>query len=376
MIEIAETAFGNVTGGTDLRYLKQQLNEDIVVGGFGQVGGRISPSHWSNPGFFLESRNDLSERVSVTGGGRLDWVSTNTDSLGGLPDSVLDQHFDLWSAFLVGDYQVTEAVALTLAGGHSMRAPTLTELYANGVFIAALPQFRGTSIQGNPILNQERMWQADVGISIDQPNWRIGLNGFYSWIHDFVTYDLLGGPLYGYVNTDRATLSGFDMTADLVLTNSLRAIGSLSYVEGRDLTRNGSIYPRFNQSRTRSNSTTEKEPLPVMAPLIGQFGIVLDEPGDNPFWSVEFLLTVADRQDRVASSLGEEQTPGYATFDIRGFAQLTDKLIVTAGALNLTDQNYQTYFDARRTFRSVPDVDEVPVFQPGISFYLGTEWTH
>jgi outer membrane receptor protein involved in Fe transport len=85
-------------------------------------------------------------------------------------------------------------------------------------------------------------------------------------------------------------------------------------------------------------------------------------------WGVEFLVRIVDQQDRVATSLGEQRTPGFTTFDIRGYAKATEKLNVFAGVENVTNNNYLEHLDSRILIN--------PVYQPGVNFYFGTELVH
>ena len=79
---------------------------------------------------------------------------------------------------------------------------------------------------------------------------------------------------------------------------------------------------------------------------------------------IEFSARIVDRQDRVATSLFEQPTPGFTTFDVRGYWSVSDCLVMTAGVENLTNRYYQEHFDARI---------DAQVFQLGRNFFLGTE---
>ena len=83
-----------------------------------------------------------------------------------------------------------------------------------------------------------------------------------------------------------------------------------------------------------------------------------------PKWGTEFLARVVDNQDRVASSLLEQPTAGFTTYDIRGYWQAREGLLLVAGVLNVTDKFYREHLDLR-TGRGV--------FQPGRSYYFGFE---
>ena len=69
----------------------------------------------------------------------------------------------------------------------------------------------------------------------------------------------------------------------------------------------------------------------------------------------------------MAVSLLEQQTPGFTTFDLRGFWNVTNELLLIAGVENFTDKQYREHFDARNFSQ---------VFRPGVNFYFGTELTY
>ena len=78
----------------------------------------------------------------------------------------------------------------------------------------------------------------------------------------------------------------------------------------------------------------------------------------------ELSTRVVDNQDRVAVSLLEQETPGFTTYDIRGFWNVSDALLLVAGVENFTDKQFREHYDARNFSQ---------VFQPGVNFYFGSE---
>jgi outer membrane receptor protein involved in Fe transport len=66
----------------------------------------------------------------------------------------------------------------------------------------------------------------------------------------------------------------------------------------------------------------------------------------------------------VAFSLGERETSGFTTLDLRGNWKVTKQWSMFAGIENLTDRFYREHLDLR-TGRGV--------YQPGISGYFGSE---
>ena len=247
--------------------------------------------------------------------------------------------------------------------GYAERPPTLTEMYAAQTFLAILQQ--GFSfVLGNPNLDEERLYQIDIGLRGDYGNTRVGIHGYHKWVHDYITYegfatfpslpDSLGVV---FTNTDFATLAGFETYGEHDISACATAFATMSYVEGRDHSRN----------RPSVVSSSDEEPLPGISPLESRIGVRFHEPCPNPRYGVEIAARIVDNQDRVASSLLERETPGFTTYDIRSFYQACDNLLLVAGVENFTDKQYREHLDLRTGSG---------VFQPGASFYFGVEVTY
>lgn len=398
---------GDLTVGVDMRYLQHEYNErtqwgrfegdawvlgDPLVSGFQNSNFPLPPAMSSNPGLYLEHTNQVNDDLVVRAGGRLDIVFMNADQgLNGAftfgdsletynngRDDSYRQHFQLGQAFVTADYAVDDNVTLKTGAGFGMRAPTLAEMYSSAYFATVTPQFILTAPAGNSFLKAEKRTQIDVGFTAEYENFRGGLNGYHAWIKDFITLDFSGTirqngelvqPFFGYTNTDLATLAGFEGYAEHDLNDWFTTFGTVSFTEGRDHSRRGTNYP-FSTANFggpgRSNRPGEEEPLPVIFPLEARLGLRVTEPL-NGRWGAEFAARVVDNQDRIARNLAEQTTPGFTTFDLRAFSQVSDGLLVVAGIENLTDKNYQEHFDARNV---------ASVFQPGANYYLGVELTY
>jgi iron complex outermembrane recepter protein len=70
------------------------------------------------------------------------------------------------------------------------------------------------------------------------------------------------------------------------------------------------------------------------------------------------------RQNRVAATLQEQETPGFAVGDLRAYRWLRKRAILTGGIENFTDRFYREHLD----YRTGTDV-----FRPGVNFYTGLE---
>lgn len=410
------TSWGDVdisqlTTGTDLIYLGQQLND--IEDPFGTPRNYPIPrSHSADIGLFAEQTTTASDQLTVNVGGRVDLVSTDARNLTAGTDffnftgnpatdfaefkrAGLEQNFVLWSLYTTAAYAINDRWTATAGAGHGQRPPSLTELYASGSFIGALQP--GLSfLEGDPELDAEKRTQVDLGMQGDFGCTRLQLNGYYAWINDYITFedvernafnDLFGFPPFTpgqdfqrlvYTNTDLATLAGFELALEQDLSQSVTGFATVAYIEGRDHTRNevsrlAAIRrapftpPFFTGTENRSLVDNDDEPLPGIVPLEARVGLRLREPIADPGWGLELEARIVDNQDRVATSLFEQPTPGFTIWNLRGFWRPYDDFTIIAGVENFTDKFYREHLDYR---------SGRGVFQPGVNFYCSTELTY
>ncbi|MCA9050493.1 MAG: TonB-dependent receptor [Planctomycetaceae bacterium] len=370
--------------GLDLTHLRQQLNDiEPLLPDAGDNNFPIPPSNSTDFGLFLEETTPLSDVVSVTTGARFDAVITNADNIvGGVPFPISDildadelqQEFYLWSAFLSAEVYLDDAWTLSAGVGHGQRPPTITELYTVYSFIGSL-QKGLTALIGDPLLQEEKLTQVDLGLQGNFDQVRVGAHGYFCWVRDLITYDLLApaggaGGLGGFaqaaqfVNTDRAILAGFETYGEADLQPWLTTFGTLSYIEGRDLSRDAPS--RFSAGGRSGILGRNHEPLPGITPLESRLGLRFHDPIPVPQWGLELAARVVDNQDRIAASLEEVQTPGFTTYDVR-FYRRFGAWLFTSGIENLTNKYYQEHLDYR---------SGLGVFRPGINYYAGLEVTY
>ena len=394
------------TVGSDLRHYQQSLNETQTrpagSGGFltatEDAVTLIPKAESTNPGLFAELVLPASDRLTLRTGARADWVSVSAGPgaitrRGGVgsPLDVLgperENSFTLWSAYVAGDCKLTELLTASVGFGLAERPPTLTELYAMRPFESVLQQGLNR-IQGYPFLDPERLQQLDVGLRAEHERFRGTVRGFYAWIDDYITSQgLADDPTSSsrrttsvFVNTPEATLAGGEVFGEWDVNQTASLFGSLMYVEGRNHTLNELLYgtpslPAPPGSRNGGlfnrvvfDQTVGKEPLPQIPPLESRLGIRFRAAGPDPSWGAEFMTRIVDNQDRVASgSLLEQPTPGFTTYDFRGFWRPYERLTILFGVLNFTDKQYREHLDNRAGNQ---------LFQPGITGYLGSEVTY
>jgi outer membrane receptor protein involved in Fe transport len=409
----ADDAAPRLTAGTDLRFVHQKLDE-IASGRIGfniftNANSPIPKSAETNPGLFVEETLPAGERVSLTAGGRLDFVqaamladpqdiahlglqnpqSSLADILG---TGDFDRSYVLWQAYLRGQYKLNDHWTLTAKGGQGQRAPSLTELYVAQSFMFLLQNGLNT-VTGDPRLKPESLWQGDLALNWDYDRFRGSIGAFRSWAYNYITFEnlrVVQGPPNGevvqvnlkYVNTDLAAFDGYEALAEWDVNDWWTPFGTLQYVEGTDMTRNGSFatqratpgspsqrvagLPRGDFSGVSGGST---EPLPGIIPLESRVGIRLHAPTKNPQWAFELSARIVSSQNKVAASLLETPTAGFTTFDLRSYWRVNPHWQLACGVENLTNRNYREYLDFRYP-------DGTGMYQPGINGYFGTELSY
>ncbi len=405
-----------LSAGTDVRVLRQELDEISSLVNLIPITDRNSPIPDSvsvNPGLFLKLTDQTWDRLTLESGARADVLTAEVVesatqlqnlSTGLFPLSLtqilgtqqLDQTFGLGAAYVSAAYQVDDSWTLKAAAGHGQRAPSLTELYVAESFMFLLQNGLNT-VTGDPRLRPERRWQLDLGAEYAGERLRARVNGFHAWVEDRITFEAMSttrGPPLGqveqvnlrYVNTDLATLLGFEADADYQLAPWLSVFGIANFVRGTDQTRNGhfatvqadgSVAGGIASTRdpteprgffgSPTTSLTGQEPLPGIPPLEFRTGVRLNGTIDTVRWNAEISARIIDEQNRVAQSLHETTTPGFTTWNLRTYWQLTDRFSLVAGVENLTDKNYREHFD----FRSQNPLAR-QVLQPGRNFYIGS----
>ena len=399
-----DAEYSQTTIGTDFFHLGQQLNDienPLSLDFFDAANFPIPRSHSTDVGVFLDATESVSDRLRFNAGARVDLVNTDSEqtapnffdytfqgfsTYSQIAGAGLEQHFTLASAFVTADYEFNPDWTLTGGVGHGQRPPTMTEMYANQSFIGSL-QPGLTTLEGDPELKSEKRTQIDLGLWGDLGHTRVGASGFYAWVNDAIVYEWWDAanpfftPTQGFQNvtlgnTDLATIAGFELSAETDFRDCLTGFAMMSYVEGRDHTRNKptrlgarrrNLSAFYTGNEPRSLATDDDEPLPGIVPLQARVGLRLHEPTANPYWGLELEARIVDNQDRVATSLLEIPTPGFTIWNLRGFWRPYDDFTIIAGVENFGNKYYREHLDYR---------SGLGVFQPGTNFYVSTELTY
>jgi iron complex outermembrane receptor protein len=270
-----------------------------------------------NLGVFGEYEWHMADRLVLRGGLRGDLTHIEADQQNNA--TLLDDSTDFTEAS--GNLQLTwtaaEGLEVFVGAGRGVRPPDAQELYLD---VPAMPP--AVTWRGNPDLEASVNHQADLGLKY--ATGRLYLTGslFYSRVDDFINFYAPSAVLKSYRNID-ASFWGGEVGAQASLAYDLFLKASLSYVEGRN--------------------EEENRPLAEIPPLEGSVALRYDVDR----WFFEVSENFAARQDRVDSSLSEEETPGWMTTDLRAGLKY-GVVSLYAGVENLLDKQYFSHLSYLR----------------------------
>ena len=332
-------------------------NDDSVMKSIDRViAERPLPlSTYRSIGVFAQDEIPLfNNRAKMTIGGRWDKIQVENaktlnpvyEVVNGARNNSPDGQTVLWPENTTGDnswsgnlsflYHATSTVDLTATASRSFRSPYISERYQ---FIDL-----GNLVKiGDPHLQPENGYFSNIGLRMWKDKLSFAGDIFFNRINDMVvetatTYE--GRSALIKTNVGQAELYGFDFRVDYRFSGSYALHFTGAYVYGQD------IY--------------ENQPLPLIPPLNGRFGVTGPL---TQFFSFEIAATMYDKQDRVAD--WEMQTPGYTYFDFYltsssfQLGQVQNRFFI--GVENIFDTAYRNHLSTNR--------GEVAV-EPGRNFSL------
>ena len=176
--------------------------------------------------------------LTVQAGLRHDWQETvalasetRADTIFGARD---ENDYSVTTGSLGAVYGLTENLALAGNLGRGFRAPTLFELYADGVHggVAAVQE-------GNADLDAERSLNTDIGLRWESPRLSASATVYRNEIDDFIFLESTGNsapsglPIFRHTQDD-ATLTGIELQVRGMVTDSLELAATFDAVDGEN----------------------------------------------------------------------------------------------------------------------------------------------
>jgi iron complex outermembrane receptor protein len=317
----------------------------------------------ANTGVFAQATR-LIGTVEATATARADavWAGADEDQVtdvyldvaepgnGALDPDALDQRELNVSGALMITAPLSEAWSVSVGGGTAVRTAGALERFADR-FPANKAQTSAEFI-GNPRLDPERSWQADLELKARYDRVSFKMSGFARRIDNYITLEdapdvepMLPLPIFAdgpfrYAN-GTATFYGGETSASVAVLPSLTASVTSSYLWGKNLETN--------------------QPALGIAPLKGDLGLRYEPPRGRFY--VESTLHATAEQDRVADErLGERPTDGYVTVGLQGGVELGSGVSLEAGVSNLTDADYVNHLNATNPYAGTPIPEAGRVF--------------
>lgn len=266
----------------------------------------IPESNYRSIGAFAQDElRFMNNNLKITFGGRIDRIKvTNSLTLNPLYEitngiynstptgqkiiwNQTEQSDISWSGNIGILYKLVPDIDITFNTSRSFRSPSLEERFQ---YIDLGSYLR----IGNPALNPEQGFSADLGLRIWKDVFHFSGNIFINTFTDLVaevqgTYE--GRPAFVKTNIGKARYYGFEFDFIYNFYKQFLFYGNLSYVRGQD--------------------TENNFDLPAIPPLNGRLGLKADLFN---YVTLDLSSTIFDRQDKVAA--GEISTPGYAVFNL------------------------------------------------------------
>ena len=354
-VEVAHSAIGVISGtlGADIQHQDADTRGPAEL----QPSARL----W-NVGVFAFEEADL-DPITVTAGARLDvrTIDAVPNERTTDPDA-LEADYTTLSGSLGASYALGDGVAIATNLSSGFRAPTIFELYANGVHggVAAFQV-------GNPALDPERSYSGDLSFRVQRDRVTAEVTGYLNAINDYIylenTGDVNAGsglPVYAAAQTD-ALLSGIEAQVEVSARPWLQVGGSTAIVDG---TGDG-----------LGAQAEDDGDLPLL-PSNTFSGFVRWVPAGtglitNP--SVEVSLKHALEQDAAGRfepfaqfdggfgpPFGTASTEAYTVVDLKAkstFEGLGTPLTLTIGVRNLFDAAYRDFLDTYKGYALSPGRD-------------------
>jgi len=244
------------------------------------------------------------------------------------------------ASFLARRHQEGVAVGATrlkASFGTGIKEPSLTEAFSPSIFFL-----------GNPSLDPERVKSFEVGLSQEFANRRASIEATYfdnrfrdqiAFVSDPVTFgpvQLDDGRLTNFINVERATARGVELTAAARPARQFRVAGSYTFLRSRLARAASALNPQIGLPllrRPRHAGTIE-------ASWIGQrFDITLD--GSLLGRRRDFDPVTGARFDSTGRAIFND---GYAKLNLSGAFHINRYVTAFARIENLLNQDYQEAF--------------------------------
>ncbi|MCK9205142.1 MAG: TonB-dependent receptor [Bacteroidales bacterium] len=246
--------------------------------------------------------------------------------------------------------QLAKWLYINAALGKGSRSPSLLERY-----IKLMPvQYDAYDYLGNPQLQPENNYQADVSFELFHPNLgSLSVSGFFSMVTNYIIGKVVppsvikpstqGAPgVKQFSNINRVYLTGFEVSYQSPTAKKWGLMANIAATYGTDPE---AVKYLVSGGQVIGQETIKNDPLPEIPPLEGSVKF------SYKFFRGKLITNASVRlvsgQNRVSQSYGEQKTPGFVTAAASISYAPCRFVSFVAGVENIFDTPYYEHLNRR-----------------------------
>ena len=257
--------------------------------------------------------------------------------------------------------------SVSLAVARGTRSPNMLERYIKLLSVG----YDNYDYLGNPQLKPETNNETDLTFKYsDQKLGSIYVNGFYSYVHDYISAVLLpssvimpgtaGAPgVKQFVNVEYATFTGFEMGFTSSQTHKLgvNVIAALTYGRIPSVTKY-----IITSGQVTGDTLIKNDALPEIPPFETTIGLNYRLLKGKLIPKISCRLVAA--QHHVSKAFYEPETPGFALLNFSVAYKVNKNIDINAGVNNVFDVSYYEHLN-RKIVGSIEKL-----YEPGRVFFI------
>jgi iron complex outermembrane receptor protein len=263
--------------------------------------------------------------------------------------------------------KLTDKLSVSIAIARGTRSPNMLERYIKLLSVG----YDSYDYLGNPQLKPEINNEADLTFKYtDEKFGNIYLNGFYSYVKDYISAELLpssvitpgtlGAPgVKQFVNVDKATFTGFELgyTSPQAYKLGVSVVAALTYGRIPEVTKY-----IITAGQVTGDTLITNDALPEIPPFETTISVNYRLLKGKLVPKISYRLVAA--QNHVSEAFYEPETPGFSLLNFSIAYTITKNININAGANNIFDVSYYEHLN-----RKIVGSTE-KLYEPGRTFFV------